>query len=129
MTLHFISFALSLVFLILGFFLVGRASGIKKADKDSLLADGPNAIGALFIYFGFMALIFFAASYTELRDDYIEKYDNKEYVWVSGTKQFVDKDGKTYFYNLDKTLVKKKDILKNNEVKEEPQPADTTGGE
>ena len=129
MTLYFISLALSFVFLFLGFFLIGRATGIKKVDKDSLLADGPNAIGALFIYFGFMALIFFAASYTELRNDYIKKYDNKDYVWVSGTKQFVDKDGKTYFYNLDSTLVKKKDILKHNEVQEEPQPTQEQEGE
>jgi hypothetical protein len=107
------------VLLSLGLFFLGRGTGIKKMDKDAVEADNNFTPGALLTYLAAMVLLVFASSYEPLREHFIKKYDNKDYVWVSGTKQFVDKDGKTYFYTLDSTIKKKNDILKQHEVQEE----------
>lgn len=126
MTFHFITLAIGLIFLALAFFFIGRASGIKKEGGDD---TSVAPAGALLAYLAAMALVTFAGSYSELRENYIKKYDNKDYVWVSGTKSFVDKNGKTYFYRLDSTLVNKKNITKYHEVQEISQEPQEQEGE
>lgn len=136
MTTFFITLGLTLVFIFLASFFLGRKTALKYYKQFTAHENDPKAKSTLArlsdrddnagMFFGLAiyALLIvgsvFAASFSSCRNEFARKYDNGDYVWVQSERQYTTKDSLKFRQQVETYLITRKDFdrrVENGDVK------------
>lgn len=122
MSAFFVLFGFVIIFISLTFFVIGRASGLATAKKilpecnERKIVEGRRESTITLLFAAAWAALFlgliWAMSFTDLRQAYIENYENGKYVWVQKNSVYTTKDNVTFRQKNESYLITKRDFEK-----------------
>ena len=126
MSEFFVLFGLVIAFLSLTFLLLGRVSGLKTAkgilpdckERNRVDERREMCITPLIVLVwttAFLASIF-ASTFVDLRQAYIENYENGKYVWVQKNSVYTTKDNVTFHQKNESYLITRRDFERRQRV-------------
>ena len=122
MSEFFVLFGVVIALISLTFFAIGRASGLTTAKKilpecseRKIVEDRRDSVITPLLVLAWVALFLgsiWATTFTDLRQAYIENYENGKYVWVQKNSVYTTKDNATFHQKNESYLITKRDFEK-----------------
>lgn len=122
MSVFFVLFGVVIALISLTFFAIGRFSGLTtakkilpKCDERKIVEDRRDSIMNYLFALAWATLFLgaiWAGTFTDLRQAYIENYENGKYVWVHKNSVYTTKDNATFHQKNGSYLITKRDFEK-----------------